>query len=249
MVKGIHDVCMFFTIFLFKYNFGSGFMSKKSIKILKGGPYVVSGGIEISEKIITPVGKGYKLRQGRVFEKEDSYSLCRCGNSKNAPYCDGSHAKADFNGRETASREKYVDRAKVTEGQELDMLDDYRCALARFCHRDSGSAWQLIQKTDDQELKEEAIKSIVECPAGRLAVRDKEGNYIEPEYHPEIEVLQDPQKNVSGPLSVKGGVEIESSDGHIYEKRNRITLCRCGKSDEKPFCDGMHVDEKYKDSL
>jgi CDGSH-type Zn-finger protein len=46
---------------------------------------------------------------------------------------------------------------------------------------------------------------------------------------------------------VKGGVPVESADGTVYEVRNRVTLCRCGKSTNKPFCDGTHIDVNFKD--
>lgn len=223
------------------------FLSEKRIRILKDGPYIVSGRVPLSEKTIVPKGKGYILELGREFEARDIYSLCRCGKSQAAPYCDNSHQ--GFDGTETAKRVGFEERADICEGQEIDMLDDHRCALARFCHRDTGSAWELVKKSDNPELKEEAIKAAVECPAGRLVVKDKDGNHIEPKYDGEVEILQDPEKSCSGPIAVKGGIEVESSDGHIYETRNRITLCRCGKSKNKPFCDGRHIGSKFKDSL
>ena len=77
--------------------------------------------------------------------------------------------------------------------------------------------------------------------SGRLLVWDKDGNPIEPELEPSIELVEDPSKGVSGPLWVRGGIPIESADGTTYEIRNRITLCRCGKSENKPFCDGIHL--------
>jgi CDGSH-type Zn-finger protein len=46
---------------------------------------------------------------------------------------------------------------------------------------------------------------------------------------------------------VKGGVAVESADGEAYEARNRVTLCRCGRSNNKPFCDGTHVDVRFND--
>ena len=54
-------------------------------------------------------------------------------------------------------------------------------------------------------------------------------------------------QKVSGPLWVKGGVAIEASDGFAYETRNRVTLCRCGRSSNKPFCDGTHCKTKFND--
>jgi len=43
-----------------------------------------------------------------------------------------------------------------------------------------------------------------------------------------------------GPYWVRGGVRIESTDGHVWETRNRVALCRCGRSSNKPFCDATH---------
>jgi CDGSH-type Zn-finger protein len=40
---------------------------------------------------------------------------------------------------------------------------------------------------------------------------------------------------------VRGGVVVISSDGESYEVRNRMTLCRCGRSENKPFCNGAHA--------
>ena len=60
------------------------------------------------------------------------------------------------------------------------------------------------------------------------------GKNIEPKLKASIDLLE------NGPICVKGGVPIESADGQTYEVRNRCTLCRCGKSENKPFCDASH---------
>ena len=62
-----------------------------------------------------------------------------------------------------------------------------------------------------------------------------------------IEIIEDPQIKVSGPIWVKGGIDLESADGTKYERRNRMTLCRCGKSNNKPFCDGSHINVRFND--
>ena len=64
---------------------------------------------------------------------------------------------------------------------------------------------------------------------------------------PSIEFLQDPEKGVSCGIYVKGNIPIESSNGEMYETRNRVMLCRCGESSNKPFCDATHVSAKYLD--
>lgn len=222
---------------------------KCKIKILKNGPYIVSGNVPLTEKIIVSKGKAYEYEDGREFPQSEQYSLCRCGKSKNAPFCDGAHAKAGFDGTEVASREKYADRAELLEGPGLDLSDDNRCAFARFCHREGGSVWELTEKSDDPKSREEAIIAASECPAGRLVAIDKKtGKAIEPEYEPSIEILQDPEKGVSGAIFVKGNIPIESSDGFTYEVRNRVALCRCGNSRNKPFCDAKHVLTNYSDN-
>jgi CDGSH-type Zn-finger protein len=62
-----------------------------------------------------------------------------------------------------------------------------------------------------------------------------------------INLVEDPQNKVSGPIGFRGGIPVESSDGTTSEVRNRQTLCRCGKSQNKPFCDGSHIDEGFND--
>lgn len=218
------------------------------IKIQKNGPYLVTGNVSLSEKIIVPKGKGYEYKEGQSFQQAKVYALCRCGKSKNPPFCDGSHEISKFDGTETASKEKYIDRAFKQVGPNLDLLDDDRCAFARFCHREEGNVWELTDKSDNPKYREEAIKAANNCPAGRLIAVDKDGNIIEPKFEPSIEILQDPERGVSAPIYVKGNIPIESSENFTYEVRNRVALCRCGKSSNKPFCDATHVSDRYVDT-
>ncbi|MCR6546673.1 CDGSH iron-sulfur domain-containing protein [Dehalobacterium formicoaceticum] len=217
------------------------------IKITHNGPYLVSGKVPLYEKIIVPVGKHYVLQDGRELPQSDVYALCRCGKSKNTPFCDGSHEKVGFVGEETASKTKYEDRADYMEGPGIDLLDDHRCALARFCHQEKGDAWELTARSDQDDCKKEAIQAACECPSGRLTAVEKTGARIEPTYEPSIEIIQDPEKGVSAGIFVKGNIPIESSDGETYEIRNRVALCRCGRSGNKPFCDVSHVSGRFKD--
>jgi hypothetical protein len=54
-------------------------------------------------------------------------------------------------------------------------------------------------------------------------------------------------KGLSGPLWVHGGIGVIGADGFAYEVRNRVALCRCGASRNKPFCDGSHVSTGFND--
>lgn len=218
-----------------------------NIKILKNGPYIVTGNVSLSEKIIVSKGKINEFKYGRKLPQSDVYALCRCGKSKKSPFCDGSHGFNGFDGVEKASREKYEDRAELIEGPNLDLRDDNRCAFARFCSRECGNVWDIIENSDDPKFKEAAILAASGCPSGRLVAYTKAGKAIEPKYEPSIEILQDIEQETSGPIFVKGNIAIKSIDGYTYEVRNRVTLCRCGNSKNMPFCDATHIKIKFSD--
>lgn len=227
-------------------------MADAKITIIKDGPYMVSGGVKLTQNIMESVGHHREYKPGAELSQSETYALCRCGKSKNMPFCDGSHAKIGFDGTETASTAPFDDRVEVFTGPTLDLYDDNRCAYARFCHREDGDVWTLTENAVDERLRNEAITAAVECPAGRLVQHDKENNYeaIEPEFaEPEITLLEDLEKECSGPLYVKGGIALESAEGFTYERRNRYALCRCGASANKPFCDARHVNEGFKDGI
>lgn len=44
----------------------------------------------------------------------------------------------------------------------------------------------------------------------------------------------------NGPLRVTGPVILEDAEGNVFETRETFSLCRCGHSENKPFCDGTH---------
>ncbi len=218
------------------------------IKVTRNGPFLVTGNVPLDEKVIVPDGRTQvRFEDGRALPQAETYALCRCGRSKNPPFCDGSHERHGFIGREVASQAPFIERSTRLKGKTLDILDDGRCAYARFCHSDRGRLSELIKSSDDPENRSAALKAIVECPAGRLVAVDEDGTVIEPELEPGISVLQDPRLGVGGPLYVHGGIPIESADGEVYEVRNRITLCRCGQSEIMPFCDAKHVSIRFKD--
>lgn len=216
-------------------------MSKK-IKIMKHGPYHVSEGIPLNQALIE--GSKHESHDWAVGENyEDGkkeYALCRCGHSSKKPYCDGNHIKHNFVGEEVADNIPYDEKAEVYEGAVIDIMDQEElCASARFC--DVGnSVWNDAINAVSVEEQEKAIETTNKCPAGRLVIRWKNGEKIEPELKEEISVVEDEPNNFKGPLWVKGGIEIESADGKIYEVRNRVTLCRCGESRNMPFCDSSH---------
>ena len=224
--------------------------TKGKIKILKDGPYLVSGSIPLTKETIVTGKDGDPLKWERVGEYpvQETYALCRCGQSKNKPYCDGTHTKIGFDGTEDAGRKNYIDQAKAITGPNLIMNDAKNfCATARFCHR-AGGTRNLTEKSDNPKSKEIAIEEACDCPSGRLVAWDKNTKKaIEPKFEPSISLTEAPYRKISGPFLVNCNIPIESADGSMYEKRNRVTLCRCGKSKNKPFCDGTHFPIGFKD--
>jgi CDGSH-type Zn-finger protein len=222
------------------------------IVVSKNGPYIVKGGIPIAVEIITPNDQdgSWEWVRGRAFETKPIAALCRCGHSQQKPFCDATHKKVNFDGTETATRKPYDEQACCEAGAALDLFDaEALCAGARFCDN-FGSAWNLVKQSDKPRERDLLIHEVVRCPSGRLVLRDKAtGQAIEPQLSPSIAVVEDPQKRCAGPLWVRGGVAIESADGTPYERRNRVTLCRCGASQNKPFCDGSHLDAGFTDDL
>ena len=213
------------------------------IIVRKNGPYFIAGKfLLVKEYIITDdEGMPVAWSKGEAFSEQASYALCRCGHSANKPFCDGTHETFGFDGTETAGKKSYEEMSSKFTGPGL-LLTDARelCASAHFCHR-AGGTWVLVGRSSNPEVKTTAIEQTCNCPSGRLVAWEKTtGEPIEPDFAPSISIIEDPGKGVSGPLWVKSGVPVESSDGEQYEIRNRVTLCRCGRSMNKPFCNGAH---------
>ena len=209
------------------------------ISITENGPYHVDSDLPLKE--VESVGKGSAVMSYRLDKDlgvaEDTY-LCRCGHSANKPFCDGHHANVHFDGAETNDRKTYDEKADFLPGEIYDALDNQElCAAARFCDRNP-SFWGALETTDGKSVKEMGCN----CASGRLTLLDKEtGEKIEPHLEKEIYLVKDTPANHLGPIHVRGGVQVVGSDGFEYEKRNRVTLCRCGKSNNKPYCDATHL--------
>ncbi|MCX6748810.1 MAG: CDGSH iron-sulfur domain-containing protein [Candidatus Pacearchaeota archaeon] len=220
---------------------------EKKIKITKDGPYLVSGNVPLSKEIMI-IDKNkfpYKWEKTTKFPNQENYALCRCGKSKNKPFCDSSHLEG-FDGTETAGEKTYLQQAETTSGPTLELTDvSDLCASAKFCDRDKGT-WGLTRNSNNKKSKEMAIEQACNCPSGRLVAWEN-GKPIEPNFEKEISLVEDTCEKVSGPLWIKGKIPIESSQGKKYETRNRVTLCRCGKSKTKPFCDGSHITSNFND--
>lgn len=226
-----------------------------AITIVEGGPYMIHGKMPIKLQAIVynEDGNSWSFRESvRNFQTSDSklVALCRCGASHKKPYCDGSHVHLDWDSRLTASHEPLLDGAQTLEGPSLTLTDNRKyCAYARFCDA-KGSTWEQNARSNDPNQRELAIRTANHCPAGRLKEWDSHTRQpIEAELKPQIGLIEDPELQCSGPIWVMGGIPITTPDGFTYQVRNRVTLCRCGNSSNKPFCDGTHASSRFQDGL
>ncbi len=224
--------------------------ARMRITVTENGPYMVSGAVPLirAEIVTNGAGESVGWREIERIEVPHRYLLCRCGSSGSKPFCDGAHVDSGFEGGETAGTDTYDAGAVNIDGPGV-VLKDARhlCAEARFCDR-AGGLWNLVSSCDDRATLELAREEAMLCPSGRYVFSDSAtGSAHEPEFEPSIVLIEDPSMGTSGPLFVRGGIRVFSADGEPYEVRNRVTLCRCGRSGNKPFCDGTHIKAEFRD--
>jgi CDGSH-type Zn-finger protein len=213
--------------------------NKVRVTVSENGPYIVTGDIPLAKQTIAADAEGGSeaWQKGPDVAHRETYALCRCGASQTKPFCDGSHLKIGFDGAETASRDAYLDQAKVLDGPTLQLTDP------------NGNVWSQVAQTDDPEIRTMFVRQVNDCPSGRLVAWDKaSGKPVEQALPVSIGLIEDPEQQCSGPLWLQGGIPIVAADGFEYKVRNRVTLCRCGASKNKPFCDGTHAAIKFRDS-
>lgn len=77
---------------------------------------------------------------------------------------------------------------------------------------------------------------VLACPSGALSISNKtnESEMTNNQNEVEVCVLE------NGPLMVSGTIQVKDKDGNITTKADKSFLCRCGSSENKPYCDGKH---------
>ena len=175
------------------------------ITVSKNGPYIVTCGVPLKTEEICNDDEGYcrTWKETKVYPPEQQYALCRCGHSKNKPFCDGTHARIHFDGTEAGDREPYREGAGIIQGPALTLADnEHLCVHARFCMR-AGGIWNLVRQSANPEAP--AIEEACNCPSGRIVVFDNTtGNAIGPDLEKSIVLVEYPPRGEHGPLWVRG---------------------------------------------
>ena len=181
---------------------------------------------------------------GEEYETPRVVSLCRCGQSKNKPFCDGTHGTVEFN-NERLKEKKH--EAKAYDGEKITVYyDRYLCKHIGKCTYgypeifDSGRVpWIELQNETNLDKLIEVIKK---CPSGALSYKLENANR-ETIYHNEQKIKI--EKN--GSINITGGIKLidDAKSEDILDSREHYSLCRCGASKHKPFCDGTHIDIEF----
>ncbi len=175
---------------------------------------------------------------GSDLETKPVMALCRCGHSKNKPFCDGSHKTVEFQSRsgEPAGRDRLI----TYEGADVTVTFNPRlCSHAAECARLAGHIFDVTQRPwiiPDNGTVAEIETVITACPSGALALAGPEHRISD---RAEIQLQKDGPYWVTGPR-----LDAQSAgEGASLEK---YVLCRCGLSGNKPYCDGSHKDAGWK---
>lgn len=196
------------------------------------GPYLVTNVARITDHL------------GVSLAPLPQVALCRCGASQLKPWCDGSHSAIGFKGLKDPDR--VADRLDRYAGQHLVVTDNRGiCAHSGFCTDRAPTAFRTSTEpfvAPSGARADELARAARDCPSGALgfALEDHDpAGAADQQREPAIEVSKD------GPYRVTGAVELRDAEGGL-EPRNagasleHYSLCRCGKSQNKPFCSGMH---------
>jgi uncharacterized Fe-S cluster protein YjdI len=118
------------------------------------------------------------------------------------------------------------------------------CIHAAECVKCSPKVFDTSKKpwvNVDGETNDEIIATIKKCPSGALQYETSAANSeADEDLTSMIAVGED------GPLRVSGKVHLTDAEGNTIETRERFSLCRCGASENKPFCDGSHKKIEFK---
>ena len=213
-----------------------------SITAAPNGPFLVGGAVPLYRRhaVQSEHGEPLTWETTERVETPARYALCRCGQSGRKPFCDGTHARVGFAADDHAGG-SYDERAAVLGGTGITVRDDRSiCVHAGFCGTRVANVWGQVSETAESTVRLQVISMIEKCPSGALTFRF-DGDDVETLLAAAIAVTDD------GPLWVTGGIPVTGADGTTLEVRNRVTLCRCGASGNKPLCDGSHKNVGFED--
>jgi CDGSH-type Zn-finger protein/truncated hemoglobin YjbI len=209
----------------------------------RNGPYLVSG----VRRVLDWLGQPAPWRP--------EMALCRCGASAIKPLCDGSHSRVGFTDEKDPRR--VPDRLDHYVGQQVTILDNRgTCQHSGFCTDRLATVFRLREEpfvAPSGGRLDEIIRAVRDCPSGALsyAIDGVEERAVV-DWHIQREPMVEVSKD--GPYRVTGGIDLLDGEGRAVERNDgasleHYALCRCGRSQNKPFCSGMHWYVEFRDPV
>ncbi len=215
--------------------------SPERIRVLRNGPCVATNVETVTDWL------------GRDVVVPPTLALCRCGGSMAKPFCDGTHVRNGFD--DSKGPKRVSDHVDDYPGQQLTVLDNRgTCAHSGFCTDRLSSVFQQGQSPfvkPSGARMDDIVRAVRACPSGALsfAVDGREAReQVDVVRARAIEVSKDGPYRVTGaiPLVDETGAAVTRNAGASLE---HYSLCRCGRSQNKPFCSGMHWSVRFADPV
>jgi CDGSH-type Zn-finger protein len=207
------------------------------IACLPNGPYYLLA--DIAPRAVANLCRA----NGDACATVPGIALCRCGGSSNKPFCDGTHGTNGFTDQKVAGGSQ--DRRDSYVGQRVTIHDNRGiCAHAGFCTDRLKTVFRMNQEPwidPDGASAEEIVETIRKCPSGALSYSIENVEYRDQDREPLVTVTND------GPYAITGGIELTGFTPGEGASKEHYTLCRCGASKNKPFCDGSHWHVGFRD--
>ena len=209
------------------------------IACLPNGPYYLLNDM-------TPAAvPNLRRASGEACASVRGVALCRCGGSQNKPFCDGTHGRNGFRDHNQADPAK--DKREAYVGKGITIFDNRAlCAHAAHCTGDLPSVFRYGSEPwidPDGAPVREIVAVIRKCPSGALSYAIDGVEAAPPQRAPMVTVADD------GPYEITGGIELMGVEQGAGASSEHYTLCRCGASKNKPFCDGSHWSVGFKDPI
>ncbi len=204
------------------------------IQVADNGPYLATNVATVRDHL------------GQPLAVPPQVAFCRCGASERKPFCDGSHATSGFTGDKDPQR--VPDHRDQYDGEQVTVLDNRGvCQHSGLCT----DRLNTVFRTNTEPFvapsggrMDEIVRAVRDCPSGALGLAfDGHEQRGLADWHgrrdPAVEITKD------GPYRITGGLSLTGPDGTAVPQgagasREHYALCRCGHSQNKPFCSGMH---------
>lgn len=212
-------------------------LEKPKIACHPSGPYYLIN--DLTPKAVPNLVDSH----GKPCANVAGVALCRCGGSKNKPFCDGTHGTIGFTDEKITDGSS--DERSSYVGKTITIHDNRGiCSHAGHCTDNLKSVFRMGEEPwidPDGATAEEIVEVIKKYPSGALSYSVDDAEHRDQDRQPLVTATKD------GPYVITGGIELLDQEMGEGASSEHFALCRCGASKNKPFCDGSHWHIGFKD--